>query len=84
LITGYAHYNQVIREVSKSYGTLLVGDEDSIPPDAKHYTDSVHFTDAGSVAMADRVAQVLLASPAVQALVAKTSSAAGRGAQSPS
>jgi lysophospholipase L1-like esterase len=84
LITGYAHYNQVIREVSKSYGTLLVGDEDSIPPDANHYTDSVHFTDAGSVAMADRVAQVLLASPAVQALVAKTSSAAGRGAQSPS
>lgn len=81
LLTGYAHYNQVVREVSKSYGTLLVGDEDSIPPDAKHYADSVHFTDAGSIAMTHRVAQVLIASPAVQALVAKNSLAAGRGAQ---
>jgi len=83
LLTGYAHYNQVIREVAKSHGTLLVGDEDSIPADARHYTDSVHFTDAGSLAMADRVARALTASPAVQALVAKTSLAAGRGAQPP-
>ena len=69
LLTGYAHYNQVIRDVSKSYGTLLVGDEYAIPPDAKNYADSVHFTDAGSMAMADRVAKVLIGSPAVQAFV---------------
>ncbi len=37
LLTGYAQYNQVIREVAKSYGTVLVGDEDAIPPDARHF-----------------------------------------------
>ncbi len=81
LLTGYAQYNQVIREVAKSYGTLLVGDEDAIPADAQHYADSVHFTDAGSIAMAHRVARVLIASPAVQALVAKTSAQTGHGAE---
>jgi lysophospholipase L1-like esterase len=83
LLSGYAHYNQVIREVAAAHHTLLVGDEDSIPADARHYTDSVHFTDAGSVAMADRVARALISSPAVQALVAKTSLAAGRDARPP-
>ena len=83
LLTGYAQYNQVIREVAKSYGTLLVGDEDAIPADAQHYADSVHFTDAGSIAMAHRVARVLIASPAVQALVAKTFAPTGHGAEPP-
>jgi hypothetical protein len=49
LITTYAHYNQVIREVAEAHHTLFVGHEESIPADDKHYTDSVHYTDAGSV-----------------------------------
>lgn len=78
VLTGFAQYNQVIREVAGKYQTLLVGDEDAIPADAQHYVDSVHFTDAGSIAMAHRVARVLIASPMVQALVAKTSAQARR------
>jgi lysophospholipase L1-like esterase len=72
LITGYDHYNKLIREVSRTRGTVLVGDEYSIPGDAEHYVDWVHFSDAGSRAMANRVAQALIASPAVQALVARS------------
>jgi hypothetical protein len=47
LIARLSRYNQVIREVAKSYDTLLVGDEHSIPADERHYTASVHVTDAG-------------------------------------
>ena len=81
LLKGFADYNQVIRQVSETYGTVFVGDADAIPADAQHYTDSVHFTDAGSVAMADRVSRVLIASPQVQALVAKLRAQAAHGAQ---
>ena len=83
LLTGFDQYNQVIREVAARYHTLLVGDEDAIPADAQHYADSVHFTDAGSIAMAHRVARVMIASPAVQALVAKTFAQTGHGAEPP-
>jgi lysophospholipase L1-like esterase len=79
LLAGYAGYNQVIRKVAKSRGTLLVGDADSIPSDARYYVDSVHFTDLGSMAMANRVAEALIAAPAMRALVA-TTEAAGRAA----
>src|SRR5262249_47991700 len=51
LNTGYVQYNKVIRDVSRTRGTVLVGDEDSIPGDAEHYVDWVHFSDAGSRAM---------------------------------
>jgi len=71
LLIGFAHYNDVIREVAQAEKTLLIGGENTIPGDAKHFVDSVHFTDAGSVAMADRVANALIASAAVQALVAQ-------------
>jgi Family of unknown function (DUF5989) len=36
-----------------------IGGEETIPADGAHYTDSVHFTDAGSVAMAHRVGAAL-------------------------
>jgi lysophospholipase L1-like esterase len=83
VLTGYAQYHQVIREVAAKYHTLLVGDEDAIPADAQHCVDSVHFTDAGSIAMAHRVARVLIASPAVQALVATTFAQTRHGAEPP-
>jgi len=69
LITTYTHYNQVIREVAEAQHTLLVGHEKSIPADDKHYTDSVHYTDAGSVSMAQRIIEVLISSAEVQAVV---------------
>jgi lysophospholipase L1-like esterase len=70
IITGFEHYNAIIRDLAAAHGTLLVGDENSIPPDGQHFMDSVHFTDAGSVLMAKRVYEAILASPKVQALVA--------------
>jgi lysophospholipase L1-like esterase len=81
LLKGFADYNEVIRQMSQSYGTVLVGDADAIPADVQHYTDSVHFTDAGSIAMANRVSRVLIASPQVQALVAKIRAQAAHGAE---
>ena len=37
LLTSFAHYNQVIREIARAHGTLLVGNEDAIPADEQHY-----------------------------------------------
>lgn len=83
LLAGFAQYNQVIRRIANSSGAVLVGDEDAIPADARHYADSVHFTDAGSAVMANRIARVLIASAAMQALVAKTSGNLARTAETP-
>ncbi|MGI9305289.1 MAG: SGNH/GDSL hydrolase family protein [Gammaproteobacteria bacterium] len=69
LLGGYESYNRVIQEVAAETGALLIGNEDSIPGDRVHFHDSVHFTDAGSEAMADRVADVLTRSGAVERLV---------------
>jgi lysophospholipase L1-like esterase len=70
LITAFDSYNQVIRDVAKAQGTILIAGEYSIPGDAQHYVDSVHFSDAGSILMAKRVAQALIASPSIQAYIA--------------
>jgi hypothetical protein len=65
--------------VARTHQTLLVRGEETIPADAKHYADSVHFIDAGSVAMAHRVAEVLMLSAAVQALVESKTAHVGQG-----
>jgi len=62
ILEGFLHYNNIIRSVAAEEDALLVGEEDSIPADAVHYNDSVHFTDAGSMLMAKRVANALLSS----------------------
>jgi len=62
LLALFNRYNQIIREVAKETGALLIGNADGIPGDPVHFNDSVHFTDAGSKAQADRVAKVLLES----------------------
>lgn len=59
LIAAYARYNQVIREVAQDTGALLIEGEFDTPGDARHFADSVHFTDAGSRAMATRVSRAL-------------------------
>ena len=73
IMTGLTHYNQVIREIANVHQTLLIDGEETIPPDRLHYTDDVHFTDAGSIAMAHRVSEALMSSAALQALVASRS-----------
>ncbi len=56
----FAAYNETIRTVSRHTGTLLIGNEHSIPGTKKYFKDSVHFTDAGSRLMAKRVADGLI------------------------
>ncbi len=63
ILQGYARYNGVIRRVARETGSVLIADEDRIPGDPVHFNDSVHFTDAGSRVMAERVIDGLLADP---------------------
>lgn len=71
VVQGFAAYNRMIREVARERGAALVEGEDSIPADKEHFADSVHFTDAGCVLQARRVADGLLADPCVRALFAR-------------
>ncbi|MBI4881061.1 MAG: SGNH/GDSL hydrolase family protein [Planctomycetes bacterium] len=61
LAAGFAAYNGAIRAATAATGALLIDGEDEIPGDAVHFNDSVHLTDAGCRAMAERVARRLLA-----------------------
>jgi lysophospholipase L1-like esterase len=63
LLRSYARYNQVIREVAAETGAILIDDLDAIPGSPDYFTDTVHFTDAGSRAMADRVTSALAPIP---------------------
>jgi len=67
---GFHAYNQVIRAVAKRTAALLVEGEELIPPDAEHFADAVHFTDAGASAMAARVSGAMLASERLHEMVA--------------
>ena len=71
LLGGYEAYNQAIRQVARETGALLVEGALDIPGDARHFTDSVHFSDAGSAAMARRVSEALLASSSFKSKVEK-------------
>jgi len=55
LLASYGRYNRVIEEVAAATGAVLIGNEHAIPGDSDHFTDSVHFTDAGSLAMGMRI-----------------------------
>ncbi|MBL8378254.1 MAG: SGNH/GDSL hydrolase family protein [Burkholderiales bacterium] len=68
LIESYARYNQIIREVAAQEGALVIEGEHDIPGDAAHFFDTVHFSDAGSRAMAKRVADALLAASEFKAV----------------
>lgn len=69
LLDAYARYNQVIREVAQETGALLIEGENDTPGDGQHFTDSVHFTDAGSRAMATRVSRALARNDDVRLLL---------------
>ncbi len=47
---------------------FIDGENDNTPTDI-HFNDSVHFTDAGSARMAERVTEKLLANPKFQDFV---------------
>jgi len=68
IIDAYRRYNEIVREVAAATGALLVDGEDDIPGDPAHFADTVHFTDAGSAAMAARVTRALARDPAVRKL----------------
>ncbi len=69
LLTGFSTYNNVIREVANEFESVLIDDESKIPGVGIHFVDSVHFTDLGSRAMADRVVEGLVSSRKFDALV---------------
>jgi lysophospholipase L1-like esterase len=70
LIDSFARYNEIITEVARETGVLLIDGEELIPGDGEHFNDTVHFKDAGSRAMARRVSEALLRLPALQELLA--------------
>jgi lysophospholipase L1-like esterase len=70
LLDSFARYNEIIGEVARETGVLLIDGETLIPGDGDHFNDTVHFRDAGSRAMARRVSEALLQFPAFQELVA--------------
>jgi lysophospholipase L1-like esterase len=59
LIRAYDRYNDIIRDVAADADVVLVDDIEAIPGTAEYFTDSVHFTDAGSRAQAERISRVL-------------------------
>jgi len=70
LLFGYARYNDIIRTVARDRGALLIEGENDIPGDRAHFVDTVHFNDAGSRKMAERVFKALSNDPAFLRLVA--------------
>ncbi|HET7033295.1 MAG TPA: SGNH/GDSL hydrolase family protein [Casimicrobiaceae bacterium] len=74
IIDSYAQYNRIMREVAAEKGVLLIEGENDIPGDAVHFTDSVHFSDAGSALMARRISAALIVSPALREIVAASGS----------
>ena len=71
IIDAYGQYNRVIREVAHETGVLLIDGEDDIPGDPAHFTDSVHFTDLGSKAMAERISRSLIDNSDLRQLLAR-------------
>ena len=74
LIEGYERYNQIIREVARETGALLIDGENGIPGDSVHFADTVHFTDAGSKAMAHRISSALISSATLHKILADDAS----------
>ena len=61
LLDGYNAFNEVIREVARANGPILVEAAHSIPADADHFADSFHFTDAVSEVMVQLVSRSISA-----------------------
>jgi hypothetical protein len=68
LIEAFAAYNETIASVAMNSNALLIAQDATIPGDADHYVDSVHFTDRR--AMARRVLDGLIGSARLHELFA--------------
>ena len=69
LLVGYARYNEVIVDAARAEHALLIDGDDLIPGDPIHFVDTVHFTDQGSLAMAKRVLDALIADQGIRDLI---------------
>jgi len=69
LLDCFAAYNQVIRDVARERGALLLDCAGAIPSDGVHFHDSVHLTDAGCELLARCVAEGLASSSELTARV---------------
>lgn len=69
LLRSYERFNAIIRRVARETGVLLIENEEAIPGDGVHFHDTIHFTDAGSTAMARRVTAALVGAPAFYRLL---------------
>ncbi len=65
LLAAFEAYNSVIRAAAENSGAFLIDDDAGIPADEADFVDSIHFTDRGSRAMAERVYNGLLQSGAL-------------------
>jgi len=62
-------YNGAILRYAKDRNLPVVDDREAVPPDSAHYSDCMHFLDAGSEAMADRFVRFLGGTHIVDGLV---------------
>ena len=65
LVTLRDAYNGSVQKVADENGLVLVAGENDIPGNRQYFQDSVHFTPAGSEAMAERIVRYLLSNPSV-------------------
>jgi len=73
-VSSFSRYNQIIAEVADETGAVLIDGEMLIPGNGEYFNDTVHFKDAGSRLMAERVSEALLKSPGFRNLVEKKKS----------
>ena len=68
LLAAFEAYNAVIRAAAMTSEAFLIDDDTTIPADGANFVDSIHFTDRGSRAMAQRVYKGLLESERLLAI----------------
>lgn len=60
LAEGMARYNAVVRRVAEREGVEFLGVDAAVPRTGAMYYDDVHYTEAGSLRVAERVTEYLL------------------------
>lgn len=77
-------YNGAILRYAREHNLPAVDDREAVAPDAEHYSDCMHFRDAGAEAMADRFFRYIRSSGVIDGARAKAAghalAAANRGA----
>jgi hypothetical protein len=59
----YDRMNEVVREVARQKGVLLIDLAAKVPQESEYLEDIVHYTDKGSLFAADIISSALLSSP---------------------